>query len=470
MKIWCFDMVFSWLKNWYVKRIVRKASLEWYEKTKDWSVEEWKDYQAKRFDEMKKNPWTSKVYPDLREVSYEDLLNYPMTVDYPEYPDGFPALIVIYTTGTTRKKTVMFTKEDALFNAKVIGALVHEMVGFDKAENVLSIAGERNYVSEMAAKSIGLFVKKNVMLYADEFVDKLDYIVKRGPYDAIYAAQVVIMSLLEKIKTKFLKDGAIILHTGDIMYESFVNFVNETVKKQGTNKVYLIDAYGASESPLLGVSHDSFNGILDLRPVLATSIFILEKENGERVNLLDADVGERGKLLITPMYTLTIPNYKIGDIIEITGRTKKGLPLYKVLGRDLYKVTFKHPKIGVVEGYSGAMFKIFAIPFNTYAFDKLMGRLKTRYLAFIEKEATKATIKLYVEKDIDKDFLIQQLKADVHLLPLYEGIVMGNLDIEIYKENLSFLEIFNENWKGGHLKVPRVITDIKFIERPAQVP
>ena len=159
-----------------------------------------------------------------------------------------------------------------------------------------------------------------------------------------------------------------------------------------------------------------------------------------------------------------IPNYKIGDIVEITGRGKNGLPLFKVLGRDLHKVRLKHPFLGTIEGYTGAMFKILAVPFNTYAFDRMMSRLKTRYLALVKIENNKGVVNVYTEKLITVDALINQLKTESDLYPVYEGILMGKIDLEVQPLDMSYLKIFVENWRGGHLKVPRVIVNYKIIE------
>ncbi|MGQ4891821.1 MAG: hypothetical protein ACP6IP_04940 [Candidatus Njordarchaeia archaeon] len=449
-----------------IKREVIKASKEWHEKTKDWKKEEWRNYQAERFEYLKGNPWTSQVFPEIKKYTYETLLDYPATKDYPEFPEGFPAYRVVHTTGTTRRKFVKFTKEDAMLTAKAIGSIVIGQVGLGKIKNSLLIAGEEGYISAVATSILSFFTKKYLSLYANEFVDKLPLIYKKGPYDFFFAAQVIILSVLENMDRNIFVDDVIISHTGDVMFPSFMEYVKERLSEFGVSRVHFADGYGTSEIPVIAVSEDFLRDKINLAPVAETCVQIIEKEDGERVNLFDAKPGDKGRLLLTPLFSLMIPNYVIGDIVEVVGVDRRGIPTYKVLGRDLYKVRIKHPRLGVIEGYSGAMFKIFAVPVNTYSFDELMGKLKTRYLLLITKEGNRAVLNLYTEKPISKELLIKQMKINQGLFPLYEGITTGLIDVEVKKENLSYLEFFVENWRGGHLKVPKVLTDIKIIESP----
>ena len=458
------------IKKLLLKKYVIRESKKWYEITLDWGISEWRTYQEDRFNILKNNKWTKKIFPGLQNISYDELVYYPITEDYPSLPSDFPAYKSLYTTGTIKKKLVKLTKDDMILFAKVVGRIVEKNWGINKAKRSLSIAGEREYISGVGAELADVFIQKNFTVYANNFIDKLDEIKDKGPYDLLYAAQLLVIVLLERIKENIFEDELIIVTGGDVFYESFVEFVKDKLHSLGVKDVHFCDLYAATETSLMAASRDVLKGLYELEMVPDICIQIIEKENGERVNIFDAKKGEKGRILPTPMMTLMMPNYNIGDVIEIVGKHDSGLPIYRVLGRNLHKIKIKHPKLGVIEGQGGAMFKAFGLPINVYAFDKLMSKLKTKYLALVKKEGNKALIELLTEKPLEKEFIVQQIKTSIELYPLYEGLLTGHIDIEVKQEDLKYLEFFVENYRGGQLKMPRVIADTKVIKSPSPIP
>lgn len=419
---------------------------------------------------MKSTVWTREVFPNLARVDYDDLVDYPSTDDYPEYPSDFPVEAYVYTTGTVKRKIVKFSKEDLMYNAKTIGALIFEAYGEEEVDNSLLIAGGRNYISGLGANILKMYTRRANLIYADEWLDRIEHIKRRGPYDVIYGAQIILTGLLEKLDQGIFSEEVTFVNMGDVLYQSIVEYWNEKIRALGDYELFVFDQYGASEVSLIASSKEYKKKKLDLSPHPEMAIHILEKDDGKRINALKAKVGDRGRLLLTPLYTFVIPNYRIGDVIEIIGFAKNGLPYYRVLGKDLRKVSLKHPKLGVLEGYTAPMFKVFAVPVNIVAIDRMMARFKTKYLLLVKREGNKALFELYTEKKISKEAILQQMKADVNLFPIYEVIQSDLADLEIHEENLSFVDIFTSNWTWGHIKIPRVIFDPKIIELPSLVP
>ena len=456
-----------------IRRKVIKEGGKWAEETLNWGVSEWKTYQANRFDELKKNEWTSKGFPGLKNITYDELPNYNKTLEYPTFPEGFPAYKTVFSTGTIKRKLIKFTKDDMFFIAKSTAAEFQKAansVGKEVDRDFLALVGGDAYVSGSLAAIASLFMKRVVSFDPIQMKENYKRIKKLGPFNGIMGIQAFILVFLEQLDENIFGDDLWILEGGDILTPSVRNYLKERIDNLGDIDLRLIDVYGCSEGVLMAMANEFLNHDPSLIIWPDMDIMLIEKENGEMVNILDAKTGDKGVLYLTPMFTYMIPNYRLGDIIEISGYSNKfKLPKIRVLGRETYKITIKHPVLGEVEGFSGAHLRIFGIPFNTWAFDNLMSKISSNYMLITEKEGNKAIFKLYIDKKVSKEFLIKQFENDMDLYPIYLGIATNVIDLEVIQSRFSHADLVFSNWRGGQLKIPKVIVKSEVIVQPSQL-
>jgi len=457
----------------FIKKKFIKEGGSYAEKTINWGIEDWKTYQANRFDELKSNEWTRRAFPKLKDVTYDELPFYDKTLEYPTFPDNFPAYRTIYSTGTIKRKLIKFTKEDMLFIARtIVGELQKATNSIGKVidRNLLALAGGDAYVSGSVATIVSLAVKRAITFDPIQMKKNISRIKKLGPFNVIAGILAFLFVFLEQLDESIFSDDLWLVTGGDALTPSVQTYLKNKIKELSDVDPYLMDSYGCSEGVMLGLSMEFLERDPSLVIWPSLDIMVLEKENGEMINILDAKKGDRGILYITPMFTFMIPNYKLGDIIEITGFSNKfNLPKIRVLGRQTYKVTIKHPVFGEIEGISGAHLRIFGIPFNTWAFDRFMSKLSGNYTLIVEKEGNKALFKLYADKKISKEFLVKQFENDIDLQPIYHGIINNVIDIEVKPINFTHADLVFSNWKGGQLKVPKIIVKSRVIAQPSQL-
>jgi len=457
------------LIRWKLKRIAKK----WIEETENWKKTDWKDFQEERFEGLKLSSWTLRLFPDVQNYSYDELINYPPVNYYPSVPPDFKAAIRVSSTGTVKQKIISYTRNDVLWIARSVGRLLH--LSFETLPNDLSLLIHSGppYASWAYTHMSKNLVRKLIDIEVkdpESLIGQLNLAKKFGPYDAIGGSQAYLVMLIENLGKdvhKIFRNDTVVVTGGDVLYDSIIAYFKARLSDLGIDRVYIDDFYGASEVPVIGIIPERYYVREKYEHLFMpeSAVQILVKEDGTKVNLFDAKPGDSGKLLSTLLFDLMIPNYNLKDIIYVTGRDPKtGLPTFKVLGREMYKVTIEHPLIGVVKGYTGTMFKLLAAPMNTFAFDSLMARFKTRYLLLIFIKKGKVIFELYTEKPIEEKFLVKQFQYDPLLKPLYQIYISGLLEIEIKKIDLSYTKFILNRKLTGQPKIPRVLLVSKIKE------
>ena len=438
----------------FITRKVYETGRKFLEETENFKGDDWIDYQVKKFDELKNTTWTLKVFPDLKETSYDDLDDFPITEEYPQYPADFPVERIAYTTGTIKRKTIMFTKRDMkdlqLSSAKMVYSLSRGKI----VNKSLAVIGGRNYGSGMAAVLLEFMSKKVVTATPSDFFSKasMDRIAKKGPFDLITGIPAFIVRLLDVYGHKILAEDAKFMFGGDVLYDSLVKFIKEKAE-EGNKRAKIYNLYVSTETMFISRSIET-DKPQRMRYMPELNICHVEGEDGKHYNIFKAPKGTLGAIYPTILRDLVVPKYDIRDLIKVVD-FEKGLPIIEVLGRKTYNVTITLPDVGEIKGESGALLKILGIPINTYTFDEVISKILKNYIAVIYVKGEKGNIVFYSDKAVDPEFITKQFTLAFELTPIIHGVESGSISIDVVKTDLDPGKIKVSG--KPPLKVPKVI-------------
>ncbi|MGQ4893225.1 MAG: hypothetical protein ACP6IQ_01215 [Candidatus Njordarchaeia archaeon] len=447
----------------YLRRLVKK----WCEETDGWKRNDWINYLKDRFEEKKKTRWTRLMFPKLMEYTYEELDSYPVTYNWPIYPSAFPVAAQWSSTGTIKKKLIKVTKEDILDIIKGVGRLGYTHIMREGIINkeLLLHWGEEFASGNLMKLQVIWSAKKALVLNTLKLRKEITKVKEKAPFDLISCATLAsLVLLLRNIDFPLLKEGGTIVSTGDVLSPSIEKFIRESMERIGTTKFNIYDYYGSSETILIAggfVSEQDhklayFPDILSLR---------LMKSDGKIIDIFSANKGDVGLALPTILTTLTVPNYKLGDIIEVvdTGNGKE-LPKIRVLGRESFSIEKEHPELGEIRGISGATIKILGTPVNTYALDELLAnKLKLKYLSILEISRSKGRFIIYTDKKTTAETILEAFKSDRRLTPIYQLYEAGLIDLEVIHDK-SVVENYEKLFlkeKEAKPFIPRAILNVK---------
>ena len=420
-----------------VKKQLRKEAIKFCEKTKNWRQNDWIAFIEEKFNKSK-TVWTLKNFPWLKDATVNDLIHAEENKWVPP-PSNYPATYKIASTGTIQRKIVPFSKKDMVEGAKWIGWLVYNMVkNHDiNLNNFLTIFAERQF-SELASKLGGwLFAKKTISVKASEFKDKLEYIAKKGPYDAIYAITSFLPMLLEFIKTSNIFDtnleNVALVTGGTILTPDVISEIN-TISKEHNVHINITNVYGSTEIGLMA-SGSSIRGFTYSMAYMPTHIGILKLENGKKINVFKAPKGARGEYLVSKLGDYMIPNYAIGDIVEIENNNSAlGLPIIRVLGRGpKMSLDISLPKIGEIHAYGLWFLRIPTCSLSTFLYLGLLQEgIKSIFI--VEDKGLKADLKIVTSKPLTIERfkeLVLKYDPDFSATYLIELIDKGITEVEI---------------------------------------
>jgi len=440
-----------------LRRLVKK----WCEETDSWKRNDWINFLKDRFETQKKSKWTRLMYPSLQKYTYEELDSYPVTDEWPIYPSAFPAATQWFSTGTVKRKLIKVTKEDILHIIKGVGRLGHKHIMTEIIEKELLLHWGEEFASGNLMKLQAIWsVKKPLLLNTLKIEKEIEKLKKMAPFDTISASTVAsIVLLLMKIDFQILKEGGILVSTGDLLSPSIKKLIYERMKELGTTIFKIYDFYGSSETVMIAGGFVTerehkltyFPDIVSLR---------LMKSNGEIIDIFKAKKGDIGLALPTILNTLVVPNYHLGDIIEVLDPGNgHEMPKIRVLGRESFKIDKEHPDLGQLTGFSGAYIKVYGIPINTYALDDLFAKkLKMRYLSTIELGRGKGRLLIYTENKISEATLLDLFSSIGELHPLYLLCRSGLIEMEVVPDK-EIVEKYEKLFLGEPTKpyLPRVI-------------
>jgi len=425
-----------------IKNKIRELATEFFNEARSWGKARWREYIEKQF-ERSKTKWTLKIFPWLKEASIDDLLGVGEN-DWVPPPKGYPKILEIASTGSIRRKIVPITKTDVIESAKWLGYLILKAhtLGEGFVRNFLGIFAERQF-TEIACRLIKTFFSQgSVLIKAREFHKKIDVIHKKIPFDVMFVVTPFLKIFFSSIEKNPFVDGATISVGGTVATPDLRRGVREFAEKHNIN-LYFMDIYGATEVGLMGAEGSKI-GLSNAMAYLPTHVGIIRTEDGKAVNILDAPRGTRGEYLVSKFGDYMIPNYKIGDIIEVVETdTAFGTPAIRVLGRaPVIPIEMRLSKIGEIKA-NGMWF--LRLPTCCLSGLIYMGLLEEgiNSLFVVEDRKTKSVCRIYVTKPLSVDkFKEAVLKYDPDFSATYlirlidEGITEIDIvyDPDVVKE------------------------------------
>lgn len=436
-----------------------KTYTNWFIKTRDWKKNDWRNWVAEEYEKLKTSPWTLKNYPQLKDTSFEDLVNMPLTSNYIEAPDDFPTVLRYESTGTVERKMIKLSRNDANKAILGIGRNIWLIRGEPKFKNALMM-GSLGLASEAFMNYVSYVIARNaIFIEGGKWRDNVEKIIRRKPYDLIGAPLPYYYDFLKNFDHDIYYDLTFWIGSGDVMTTK----IRKTVINKGASLgklFYPVDTYGASECILLGMEIPP-EVVEAVQYSPETNILLIKKENGELINIFDAKPGDVGEVIITPLFDYMVPNYPLNDIIEvITGESKFGLPTFRIIGRRGIPVDVELNTLGRIKGYFSMYPRILGIIIDGKRINDLLGKeFDTESIILIKEKEGKISVLIYVERDISTEEFIERLKNSKDIKYLYDDIQNGLIELELIKDPEVIEEISNYYYNkfGSQTTVPRAI-------------
>ena len=287
----------------------------------------------------------------------------------------------------------------------------------------------------------------------------LKKIVKHAPYDAFFSVMPYIVDFWKNINVDIFCDAIFVLCSGDVLTDYTRNLIVKKGEQFG-KLAYPVDIYGSSEVVWLGAEIPP-NLVKELQYIAETHVALIRKENGELINILDAKPGDRGEIVITPLFEYTVPNYLLHDIIEVTSdETMFGLPAYKILGRQGQRVDLELETLGRIKGIYSVLLRVKGININGLAYTNLLGKnFNTDHFTVVIDKLDKVIMRTYVETHVDKETLIEKIKEDKEISYLYDDIKNELLEIDLIYDPEVVKEVKEKVYSryGPQANIPRIV-------------
>ena len=397
------------ITRFFVRRIVNR----WVEKTRDWGKDEWINYLNEEFDKLKRTKWTKRFFPELEHMKYDDLINYKVIREYPSSPPDYPAFMEWKSSGTVKRKIIRFSRGDALKMLRAAGRYLFDMgIGYSTKNALAIYTSEEFATSKIFLITTEMFAKKRFLASLLRLHEQEGEIVNHAPYDAVTGLLGFIWYVFEKIVSKhdILSDITNLITTGESLTPSVINSLKEIAEKWG-KEIKIFNGYGCAEGGLIAGSlyQGKYYELLYYPDFVG--LMILTQEN-ELVNIFDAKIGTIGETIITLLKDMVVPNYALGDLIEVVGKNSKGIPIIRVLGRKAKRVRVKLPEFGEVEGLVGGILRIASIDFNTFAWEEALSNLTKDYFILVHDYRSYAKMLIYTSTPFEKEELFKELSKD----------------------------------------------------------
>ena len=453
----------SFLKRIIIRRIYRpilvKKYTKWYLETRNWTKNDWKNWLAEEFEKSKRTKWTLRNYPELMNYTMEDMVGYPVSDEYKDYPEDYPAVITSFSTGTIRKKVVKWSKDHLIKIFMAWGRTVWWLKGESCFRNMLLIGGSGLISGQASKYSIDFVSAKGIADDFENIMRNFDKIKKKGPFDFVFTTLPYVIPFVKKIKDNIFYKPSFFLITGDRVSPYIRQLVINLGKRLGST-IYPMDFYGCTESGILGFEIPTKLQQADIY-VPETHLAFIKRENGELVNILDAKKGETGEYIITTLQKYTIPNLRLHDIVKVVEvNTPLGLPAIRILGRVAHKEVIETKTLGEIKGISGLNLRVKGIILNDYYLTNFIEReFEMKHLIILEEKEDYVVMRLYCDKHINLEAFLEKLGKDKDTGYLVDDYKNGVLKIEIIPDP-EVIKEFEEkiiSTRGGQATIPRLI-------------
>lgn len=452
-------MIKKLLLKYLISPLIVKQYTEWYFLTRDWGKIDWKNWIADEFERIKKTKWTRKRFPDLKDISFEELPNYPITTKYVEAPPDYPTYLSYYSTGTRDKKLIKLSKDDLRKIFLGLGRIIWTGKNEARFKNGLYMGFPGLGSGEVINYAMYLLSSKGIYINAGDWRKHVRKILRKSPYDLLILPLPYYVDFIMNFHED-IYDGLSYWIVGGDLFTEYLRSLLVNKSHQLGKILYSVDYYGASECFLLGTEIPPFiTKSLQYSP--ETSIILIRKENGDIINLFDAKTGDRGEVIVTPLFNYTVPNYPLHDIIEIDETESKfGLPTFRILGRKGIRVDIELESLGHIKGWYTIYARVMGIVIDGSALNDLIGReFNCNHLTIVKQKDAKVEIIIYVDKKINYNNFISKLREDKKINYLYNDIQNNLVHIDIIYNPQLIKEIETKYYEryGPQATIPRLI-------------
>lgn len=423
-------------------RLVKNLFINpWIKKTLNWNKDDWISYMDETFDRLKKTRWTRRAFPELYDMNYEDLDNYKVIDEYPAIPSDYPKYLEWSSSGSVKRKVIRLTRNDAIMMIRTLGRFANN-IGVNNLKNILGITSVSPFATEkLITFGVPFLAKKTVITRIYELDNNIKKIIKHAKYDGFVTLIGFLLPFLEKVVSKhdIFYDNVAIGLTGDVLTDSIVKKLDDYLSKWISNyRIYNI--YACAEAGILAASHENYHELIYYPD--AAGIRVLSK--GRLIDILKANKGTVGEAVLTIFRELLIPNFKLGDLIEVIGQdSKTKLPIISVLGKEVRRISMDLPTVGEVSGISGAVLRAAGAPLNTRAFDSVLAELGVDYLVIIDDYKLKAKFRIYTDKKINQEDFFKLLMKNYITRIWVDKYRLGIVDFEFITDR-ELLESYRE--------------------------
>jgi len=417
----------------FLKRKIRKKAIELYEETKRWRLNAWRDYIEEEFERCK-TKWTLKRFPELKNAELNDLTDFKKfpPQDWINPPEDFPAARKTLTSGTFKRKEIQYSKNDLIKAITTAAWYVYSVnKKFHEKGLFLYVQGANN---EMYGTSI-FAVHAAKILSNHGFTGNLlnlNHDVKRikkyAPFDTIHCVTPffhAFVNIIENLEFKLFDEKSILYLTGAPVYSDVFEIIEEYQREHNV-KIQVLDYYAATETTILAVQGEEKHRLM----YVPFTHYGVIKTDEDVISILDAKPGTIGKYYVTRFFDYMIPNYDIGDLIEVVGRAPNELPLIRVIGRHRIKrIEIKLPKIGEIQGFAGYEFRTPQAGLHGYVFREACARYKARSFVIAVPKQNKVVCFLYMDKPLKLETILKELETHPHGKVMLKMIEYGSIEL-----------------------------------------
>ena len=445
-------------KHFIAPRIVKEYT-RWYFETRDWKKADWRNWVAEEFEKLKRSSWTLKHYPQLKDTTFEDLSSFPISEEYKEAPKNFPAVITYKSTGTKAQKIIKLSKGDIRKALLGVGRHIWLIKGEPRFKCGLYMGFPGLASEEFLSYASYIVSKKSMFIIAGQWRDYVNEIIKRAPFDFMSLPLPYFVDFLKNFKEDIYDDISFWTTWGDVMTE-YIRGLFMQKSKELKKIFYTVDLYGVSEC-LYAATELPPNVTKQMQYMPETNIMLIKKENSEIINIFDAKSGDRGEVLLTPLFDYMVPNYPLYDIIEIVNdESPFGLPTLRVLGRKGISIDMELKTLGHIRGYYSIYVRIMGIIIDGYEYTRLLGtKFGTDHITLIEEKKGRVILRTYTERFVAREDLIEAIRKDKKLYYLYDDIKNSLLDVELIADPQVINEVKEYYYTryGSQATIPRII-------------
>lgn len=393
-----------------------------------WRIQDYTGYLGGIFREnILRFPWNKSIVGkyniNIKEFEYEDLKRLPITKKWPSVKPRL-ALTASVSTGTYYRKTIYYNFFDLKMTALQY-KLYSKTIGITPAKTSLVISSgfdpqNRPFTSTLVGQVVEpLLGIKTLHLTHEEIDNKTiaNFIKKHGPFDRILIFPIYLGRFKFHVDVdNLVHEKSMYLHTGTKLSANIFESVKEIFLRANVSKFEVVNLYGASEVGMIAWSKLKMANwvpeILEQDLILDSGFYTFVEydintgELGSEILTYDEiKTGRHYDILVTPVKSVFVPNYELGDVIEVIDKTPHQIKI-KVVGR-LGKPVEIRLNGRIVKAVEAPVAKVSGLSITFEGIRNILSELKVgrAYIFFDEQEKI---VIIYTDKPLDKQKFLEK--------------------------------------------------------------